>query len=326
MNYKKLGNTDIDVSTICLGTMTWGEQNSQDEGFEQMDFALDHGVNFWDTAEIYSIPPREETFGSTEEIIGNWFVQTKNRDKVILASKVCGPMREYVRGGGNQFGKMNITKAHTYALVEKEERFRTELYTCSKRFFDIVIAGSALIILSPLLILVALIIRFTSKGDILFSQKRAGLNGKVMNFPKFRSMIQDAEEQKAALLAFSDHDDSITFKMKSDPRITPIGRIIRKLSIDELPQLFLVLKGEMSMVGPRPATFDEVMKYNEYQTKRLSVKPGLTCIWQVSGRATIPFKQQVEMDRKYIESRSLLLDLKLMILTIPAILSTKGAF
>ena len=111
MNYKKLGNTDLNVSTICLGTMTWGEQNTQEEGFEQMDFALDQGVNFWDTAEIYSIPPRQETFGDTEKIIGNWFAKTKKRDKVILASKVCGPMREYVRGGGNQFGTKNITEA-----------------------------------------------------------------------------------------------------------------------------------------------------------------------------------------------------------------------
>jgi len=111
MNYKKLGNTDLDVSTICLGTMTWGEQNTQDEGFNQMNFALDQGVNFWDTAEIYSIPPKAETFGDTEIIIGNWFEESKKRDKIILASKVCGPMREYVRGGGNQFGKKNITQA-----------------------------------------------------------------------------------------------------------------------------------------------------------------------------------------------------------------------
>ena len=111
MNYKKLGNTDIDVSTICLGTMTWGEQNSQEEGFEQMDYALEQGVNFWDTAEIYSIPPKQETFGDTEVIIGNWLEKTGKRDKVILASKVCGPMREYVRGGGNQFGTKNITEA-----------------------------------------------------------------------------------------------------------------------------------------------------------------------------------------------------------------------
>ena len=111
MNYKKLGNTDLKVSTICLGTMTWGEQNTQAEGFEQMDYALDQGVNFWDTAEIYSIPPKQETFGDTEVIIGNWFEKTKKRDNVILATKVCGPMREYVRGGGNQFGEKNITEA-----------------------------------------------------------------------------------------------------------------------------------------------------------------------------------------------------------------------
>jgi len=111
MNYKKLGNTDLKVSTICLGTMTWGEQNTQKEGFEQMDYALDQGVNFWDTAEIYSVPPKQETFGDTEVIIGNWFKRTKKRDQVILASKVCGPMREYVRGGGNQFGEKNITEA-----------------------------------------------------------------------------------------------------------------------------------------------------------------------------------------------------------------------
>ena len=111
MNYKKLGNTDLEVSTICLGTMTWGEQNTQNEGFEQMEYALDQGVNFWDTAEIYSVPPKQETFGDTEVIIGNWFERTKKRDKVILATKVCGPAREYVRGGGNNYGEENITKA-----------------------------------------------------------------------------------------------------------------------------------------------------------------------------------------------------------------------
>ena len=111
MNYKKLGNTDINFSTICLGTMTWGEQNSQEEGFQQMDYALDQGVNFWDTAELYSIPPKAETFGHTEIIIGNWFKKTKKRKQVILATKVCGPMRSYVRGGGNQYGVKNITEA-----------------------------------------------------------------------------------------------------------------------------------------------------------------------------------------------------------------------
>ena len=112
MNFKKLGNTDLDVSTICLGTMTWGEQNSEREGFEQMDFALSQGVNFWDTAEIYSIPMREETYGETEKIIGNWFQKTKKRNDVVLATKVCGnTSNKYIRGGGNNYGIDKMTEA-----------------------------------------------------------------------------------------------------------------------------------------------------------------------------------------------------------------------
>ena len=123
MNYKKLGNTDLDVSTICLGTMTWGEQNSEREGFEQMDFALNKGVNFWDTAEIYSIPMREETYGETERIIGNWFEKTKKRNEIILATKVCGnTSNKYIRGGGNSFGKKKIIKA----LDESLKRLKTD--------------------------------------------------------------------------------------------------------------------------------------------------------------------------------------------------------
>ncbi len=123
MNYKKLGNTDLDVSTICLGTMTWGEQNSEREGFEQMDFALNQGVNFWDTAEIYSIPMREETYGETERIIGNWFQKTKKRKEIVLATKVCGnTSNKYIRGGGNSFGKKKIVEA----LDESLKRLKTD--------------------------------------------------------------------------------------------------------------------------------------------------------------------------------------------------------
>ena len=111
MNYKKLGNTDLDVSTICLGTMTWGEQNTQAEGFEQMDYALDQGVNFWDTAELYAIPPKENTYGKTEEVIGNWFEKTKKRSEVILATKVAGPGLNWIRGGGNQYDEKNLNEA-----------------------------------------------------------------------------------------------------------------------------------------------------------------------------------------------------------------------
>ncbi len=122
MNYKKLGNTDLDVSTICLGTMTWGEQNTQEEGFEQMDYALDQGVNFWDTAELYAVPPRKETYGDTEEIIGNWFEKTKKRDQVILASKVAGPARNYLRNGENSFTGPNLESA----LEDSLKRLKTD--------------------------------------------------------------------------------------------------------------------------------------------------------------------------------------------------------
>ena len=122
MNYRKLGNTDLKVSTICLGTMTWGEQNSQDEAFQQMDFALDYGVNFWDTAELYAVPPKAETFGYTEEIIGNWFEKTKKREKVILATKVSGPGRNWIRNGEKSFFGKNLKKA----LDESLRRLKTD--------------------------------------------------------------------------------------------------------------------------------------------------------------------------------------------------------
>ena len=122
MNYKKLGNTDIDVSTICLGTMTWGEQNTQQEGFEQMDYALDRGVNFWDTAELYAIPPKKDTYGKTEEVIGNWFEKSKKRNAIILATKVAGPGLNWIRGGGNQYDEKNLNKA----VNESLKRLKTD--------------------------------------------------------------------------------------------------------------------------------------------------------------------------------------------------------
>ncbi|OQY42308.1 MAG: hypothetical protein B6240_14120 [Desulfobacteraceae bacterium 4572_87] len=169
-------------------------------------------------------------------------------------------------------------------------------------------------------------IKLTDGGPILFWQTRIGLWGKEFPFPKFRSMVVNAEALKDELLEQSDHDDSITFKMKKDPRVTWIGRIIRKLSIDELPQLWCVFKGDMSLVGPRPPVPREVAEYTLADRRRLDVMPGLTCIWQVSGRGDIPFNEQVELDVQYIESRSLWFDIKLLLSTIPAVLLGKGAY
>jgi len=194
-----------------------------------------------------------------------------------------------------------------------------------KRATDIAVSAAGLIALAPLFAVVALIIK-SDGGPALFWQTRIGRHGRPMRFPKFRSMVVDAEAKKATLLAANDHGDSLTFKMKHDPRITPIGRVIRRLSIDEMPQLWPVLTGDLSLVGPRPPVPSEVDRYSIDDRRRLDVTPGLTCIWQVSGRSMIPFEQQVKLDVAYIESQSLWLDLALLARTIPAVLTGRGAF
>ncbi len=195
-----------------------------------------------------------------------------------------------------------------------------------KRALDIFVSLSMLIVLVPLFLGVALCIKLTDGGPILFFQTRVGKWGKEFPFPKFRSMVANAEKLKDELLSKSQHDDAKTFKIKRDPRITWIGRIIRKLSIDELPQLWCVLKGDMSLVGPRPPLPREVALYTLADRRRLDITPGLTCIWQVSGRSDIPFPRQVELDVQYIQSRSLFTDLRILFMTVPAVLFGKGAY
>lgn len=195
-----------------------------------------------------------------------------------------------------------------------------------KRSLDVVVALAAFVVLVPLFAVVALLIKWTDNGPVLFWQKRVGRWGREFPFPKFRSMVVDAERLKAQLAAANDHKCGVTFKMKRDPRITRTGRIIRKLSIDELPQLWCVLRGDMSLVGPRPPLPAEVANYTLADRRRLDVTPGLTCIWQVSGRGNIPFDRQVQLDVEYIESRSPWLDFKLLLRTVPAVLLGKGAF
>ena len=203
--------------------------------------------------------------------------------------------------------------------------YDNKLYLGVKRAMDILGSLLGIVLLSPLFIIVSILIKIEDpKGKILFAQERCGKNNKTFYMYKFRSMVSNAEELLDDLKEFNEMDGPV-FKIKNDPRITKIGKFIRKTSIDELPQLINVLKGEMSIVGPRPAIPREVEQYNEYQLQRLSVKPGITCIWQVSGRNAIDFENWVELDLKYIRERNLMLDIKLILKTIPALLGDSNA-
>jgi exopolysaccharide biosynthesis polyprenyl glycosylphosphotransferase len=195
-----------------------------------------------------------------------------------------------------------------------------------KRPFDLLGSLLVLIGLSPLYLLIALLIKFTSRGPILFRQQRSGLNGRPFTIYKFRTMTADAEERKKDLTALNEMRGPV-FKVTNDPRITPVGRILRKYSLDEFPQFFNVLRGEMSLVGPRPLPVDEVKRFDDFShRRRLSVKPGLTCLWQVSGRNNVvDFKDWVRLDLEYIDNWSLWLDLKIIWRTVPVVLGGVGA-
>lgn len=200
-----------------------------------------------------------------------------------------------------------------------------KIYRILKRMFDIILSFIALIILSPLMIIVAILIYVDDKGSPLFIQERYTENGKVFRMYKFRSMYVDADKRFNEVAHLNEMGGNITFKSKNDPRITRIGRFIRKTSIDELPQLFNILKGDMSIVGPRPPITREVIQYTSYQMNRLLVKGGLTCFWQCGGRSNLNFDEQVELDIKYIEQRSLWLDFKLILKTVQTVLKMDGA-
>lgn len=203
---------------------------------------------------------------------------------------------------------------------------RLNAYELPKRLVDASLAGLGLLVLSPLFTLLAIAIRLESPGPVFFSQTRIGQGGTRFRCWKFRSMFTDAEQRKYELLADNEMEGGKIFKIKRDPRVTRIGRFIRKASIDELPQLWNVMLGDMSLVGPRPPLPQEVANYTAYEKQRLIVKPGITCIWQVSGRSDIPFAEQVRLDIQYITGRSMWLDLLLLLRTIPAVLIARGAY
>lgn len=201
---------------------------------------------------------------------------------------------------------------------------RRPLHEMVKRTLDVVLSVLGLLITSPILLLIAAAIKLTSKGPVFFNQMRVGLNGRTFKMVKFRSMVVNAEELKAKLTHLNEMSGPV-FKITNDPRVTKIGRLLRKTSLDELPQLFNVLIGQMSLVGPRPPLPSEVNMYDPKHRKRLSVKPGITCIWQISGRNDVDFDEWMEMDVQYIDEWSLWKDIEILAKTVPVVLSKRGA-
>ena len=243
-------------------------------------------------------------------------IRSCERFGVPFALPACG----YRLARATPVCKDAVADGYVHYLSVQPKPFQWEL----KRLFDIAASATALLVLSPLLIVTAIAVRLTSRGPVLFRQERVGLQGRKFHMLKFRSMVDDAERLKAALVAANERSGPV-FKIARDPRVTPIGRFLRKYSVDELPQLLNVLRGDMSIVGPRPAIPVEVARYEAWQRRRLSVRPGLTCVWQVSGRDQISFCSWMLLDMQYIDHWSLWQDMRLILRTVPVVLTGRGA-
>ena len=219
--------------------------------------------------------------------------------------------------------KVHLDQLGSTPLLTFSAAPHDEIRLLVKRATDIVLASAGMLVLLPFMVIIVLLVRLTSRGPAIFRQERCGLNGRKFTFYKFRSMCDNAEELKPTVQHLSRRDTA--FKIPNDPRLTPIGRYLRKFSIDEWPQLWNILRGDMSLVGPRPAIPDEVEQYQQWQRRRLRMRPGLTCLWALAGRDKLDFETWMRMDMQYIDNWSLGLDWKILLLTIPRVLTGHGA-
>lgn len=216
-----------------------------------------------------------------------------------------------------------LEKLHALPLLTFSATPEDEYQLFVKRVFDVALGVAALVLTAPLTLVIGLLVKLTSRGPVIYSQLRCGLNGRRFRLYKFRSMYNDAEARRAEVEHLNEMDGPV-FKSANDPRVTPLGRLLRKFSLDELPQLFNIVKGDMSFVGPRPPLPEEVERYERWQRRRLRMKPGITCLWALEGRNKLDFLSWMRLDLDYIDHWSLLLDLKILLRTIPHVLSGKG--
>jgi len=224
----------------------------------------------------------------------------------------------------NRVARIEIEELEGIPFITFTTTPSNESQLAVKRLLDIAVSALLLVLAAPLILLVAIAIKLTSPGSVFFKQTRIGLNGRIFTLYKFRTMIEDAHERRDEVSHLNEMTGPV-FKMKDDPRVTAVGRILRKFSLDEIPQFWNVFRGDMSLVGPRPPIPEEVANYHRWHRRRLSMKPGLTCLWQINGRNNVDFDRWMQLDLQYIDNWSPLLDLKILLRTIPAVLSGRGA-
>jgi exopolysaccharide biosynthesis polyprenyl glycosylphosphotransferase len=261
-----------------------------------------------------------------EVIIAISRTMLKDAEPIVLACEQEGIRLRFMADVFNvQVARISLSEIKGIPLLNMEPVAQDSQQLLAKRVFDVTCTLLALPILIPIFLIVAIAIKLDSPGPVFFVQQRVGIRKYIFPMYKFRSMYIDAEEKLKEIEHLNEAEGPI-FKIKNDPRITRLGRFIRKTSIDELPQLINVLKGEMSLVGPRPMSIRDVDLFDHgVQRKRFSVQPGLTCIWQISGRSDLPFEKWLELDLEYIDSWSFWLDIKILIKTFPVVLLSKGA-
>lgn len=310
INYIHKSNTEVDI----IGFVSIKPEDKGKEEYIGAIEDLETIIKENNIDQIYIMQRRSVDIDVVQENI-SMCMEMGVTTRIIMDSYRAGAAQSYL----SSVGTYPVVTYHTVSLNTSERAI--------KRAIDIFGSLVGIILSSPIMLIAAIAIKIDSKGPVIFKQKRVGMNGRHFDMLKFRSMCNDAEAQKAKLMEQNEMQGEFMFKMQDDPRITRVGKFIRKTSIDELPQFFNVLLGEMSIVGTRPPTLDEVEKYERNHWRRISIKPGITGMWQVSGRSSITdFDEIVSLDTEYIDKWNVLLDFRIMIKTILQVFTKKGAF
>jgi exopolysaccharide biosynthesis polyprenyl glycosylphosphotransferase len=324
------------INTLIIGVNKVGKivleeiKNQPYRGLKIIGFLDDHNENFVDGIPVLG-KLADFTTIARKYFVDEVIVVIPPKEKVVSkliaqARKMRLAVRTVPEHLEHSLPILDVDYIGIIPLLTYKERMPHPSEAAFKRLFDLVASAILIVLLMPLFIITAILIKIDSSGPVFFIQKRVGLKSRIFNLYKFRSMIKDADELKYQLLEENEVKDGVIFKIKKDPRVTRVGRFLRKYSLDELPQLFNVLKGNMSLVGPRPALPNEIEEYDGTDMDRLSIKPGMTGLSQVRGRSNLSFSRWVRWDLWYINNWSFWLDMRILLWTVPTVLKGKGAF